>query len=101
MCLTGFLKLGENLAGYLLVLWVPAVSIPGAVRDGAEQSPEPGVHLPFTGGDLMWFQLPLVLHWTSVLSLVQADVLGTHSASGVKPTLPPLHTLFQDLHYNH
>lgn len=37
---------------------------------------------------------------TSVMTLVQADVLGIRSASGAKTTLPPPGILFQDLHYN-
>lgn len=52
MWLTGLLKIGEDLGGYLLVLRVPAVSSPCTVWDGAEESPEPRPCPSLAGGQL-------------------------------------------------
>lgn len=57
MWLTGYLKMGEDLARYLLMLWVPAVSSPGTAWDGAEQSPEPRAGPSLAAGELGWFRL--------------------------------------------
>lgn len=96
--LPGLLKTGEDLSEYLLVLWVPATSSPGAVWGGAEQSPEPRARLPFTGRDLGWFRLLMVgVTFATALGLVQVYVLAS---GGKKTTLPPLGSLFRDLCYN-